>query len=474
MKKTLVFLLILTVLSVAVISSACNNKDVESIALGEGVTLGPVVKGQDIDLDGKTLSVTYKNGDVKEVPITAEMISGFDKNVLGEQEITVTYSEGGKSASLKTTVTVVKAAPVSLELSSAPEITVYAAGEKFRPEGMVVTARFADGSSVSDVAVDYPETALGAETTAVKVTFGNLELSVPVTVKTPDYTATDSGELASALSEAENGDFIVVSGTLGAKERDGGYTLYNVKKSVSIIGLDQNEIYGSFLVDADLVTLRGLNIKNKGWVTGEDTTAHRNAVTVASNKVTLEHNTMTAPDADVIDGSAAIANGIVLSAGTDADTALNIRHNKITGYGYQNEQWSSAAVLFVAGYEFAYGATNTAGSDVSVRITPDYDELLTSNVFENDEFEFIYSDYALGFERPYIYGYASDSDKAKGILEFSANEGMTLVLKAGEYDLGGITVDNVAFTAIGGEAVLRGVTAGENCTFDKVTVATGE
>ena len=164
----------------------------------------------------------------------------------------------------------------------------------------------------------------------------------------------------------------------------------------------------------------------------------------------------------------------MLSAGTDADTALNIRHNKITGYGYQNEKWSSAAVLFVAGYEFAYGATNTAGSDVSVRITPDYDELLTSNVFENDEFEFIYSDYALGLERPYIYGYASDSDKAKGILEFSANEGMTLVLKAGEYDLGGMNVDNVAFTAIGGEAVLRGVTAGENCTFDKVTVATGE
>ena len=162
MKKTLVFLLILTVLSVAVISSACNNKDVESIALGEGVTLGPVVKGQDIDLDGKTLSVTYKNGDVKEVPITAEMISGFDKNVLGEQEITVTYSEGGKSASLKTTVTVVKAAPVSLELSSAPEITVYAAGEKFRPEGMVVTARFADRSSLSGGAGGHPRTPAGA------------------------------------------------------------------------------------------------------------------------------------------------------------------------------------------------------------------------------------------------------------------------------------------------------------------------
>ena len=56
------------------------------------------------------------------------------------------------------------------------------------------------------------------------------------------------------------------------------------------------------------------------------------------------------------------------SALTAEDILCKIRHNKITGYGYQNEKWSSAAVLFVAGYEFAYGATNTAGSDVSVRI----------------------------------------------------------------------------------------------------------
>lgn len=474
MKKSLVFMLIAAVLAITLAASACNGKDIESIALSEGVTLGPVVKGQDIDLKDKTLSVTYKGGEVKTVPLESDMISGFDKNTLGNQEVTITYSENGKSASVKVNVTVVKAAPTELELTRAPEVTEYIAGEKFRPEGMIVTARFADGTSEEGVAAEYPETALSAETTAVTVRFGSLSVSVPVSVKAPDFTATDAGQLASALAKAENGDAILVSGTLGASDRDGGYSLYTVKNSVTVAGLDSNVIYGSFLIDADNVTLRGLNIKNKGWVTGEDTTAHRNAITVYSNKVTLEHNSLAAPGSEIIDGKAAIANGVVLSAGTDEGTAIAIRHNRITGYGYQNENWSSAAVLFVAGYDFAYGAENDAGSAKSVRVTPDYATLLNTNVFENDEYEFIYSDYALGYERPYIYGYASDSDKAKGILEYAAAEGMTLALKSGEYDLGGISVDFVAFTAVDGNAVLRGVTAGENCTFDKVTLVNGD
>lgn len=471
MKKTIALLIAaVMVLTCATLLAACNNNDLESAALTEGVTLGPAVEGQDLDLSGKTITVTYKNGETKDVPLTAEMIAGFDKNTLGEQELTITYSEDGKSVSFTTKVTVIKAAPTSLELTASPEVTDYAAGEKFRPDGMVLTARFADGTSTTDIMPEYPDEALSADTDAVTVKYGALSVEVPVTVTAPAYTASDSASLAEALSAAEDGDYILVSGTLGADDREGGYSIYNVKTAARIVGADGATIYGSFVVDSDGVVIRGLTVKNKGWVTGEDSTAHRNAITVTSNKVTIEHNTLMAPGDETIEGAAAIANGIVLSAGTDTATDINIRRNTVTGYGYQNEDWSSAAILFIAGHSFPYGTTNNAGSALSVRVTPDYRELIGSNTMENVEFEFIYSDYALGLERPYIYGYASDAEKAKGILEYAAETGMTLVLKEGEYDLDGISVDKINFVAFDGEAVVRNVTAGENCTFDNVTV----
>ena len=183
MKKTIALLIAaVMVLTCATLLAACNNNDLESAALTEGVTLGPAVEGQDLDLNGKTITVTYKNGETKDVPLTAEMIAGFDKNTLGEQELTITYSEDGKSVSFTTKVTVIKAAPTSLELTASPEVTDYAAGEKFRPDGMVLTARFADGTSTTDIMPEYPDEALSADTDAVTVTYGALSVEVPVTV----------------------------------------------------------------------------------------------------------------------------------------------------------------------------------------------------------------------------------------------------------------------------------------------------
>ena len=143
-KKVLAVLLAIALLSTAILATACNEKGIEGIALKEGTALGPVVKGQDPDLKDKTLVVTYKHGEVKEVPITMEMISGFDKNTVGNQEVTITYTEDGETATVKVNISVVQAAPSSLELVNSPYVTDYAAGEKFRPDGMTINAVFSD------------------------------------------------------------------------------------------------------------------------------------------------------------------------------------------------------------------------------------------------------------------------------------------------------------------------------------------
>lgn len=473
-KKILAVLLTVAVLATAVALVACNDKEIQSIALKEGTALGPVVKGGELDLKDKLLVVTYKNGDVKEVPLTAEMISGFDKNKTGTQELTITYVEDGKEASVKVNVSVVETAPTSLELKASPLVTEYAAGERFRADGIKLEAKFPDGSSKPVTEFGYPTEALKAGDDGVELSYGTLKLRVPITVTEPAYKATDAASLQRALSEAEEGSFITVSGTVGEASRESGYSIYTMKKAVRLVGLDKNVVYGSFIVDCDGAVIRGLNINNRGWVTGEATSAHRNAITVTSNRVTLEFNTLRAPSSDAIDAAEAIANGIVLSAGTDTDSAVNIRMNKITGFGFKNDEWSSVAINTVAGYSFPYETTNTHGSNSSVRVSINYEDIVKYNSFEDVDNEIIASDYSLGFERMYILAYASDSEKAVNALKYAAETGMTLLLHAGEYELGGITVDDISFKGVGGEARISGITAGDGCTFDGVTVTASE
>ena len=49
------------------------------------------VVGEDIDITGAKISVTFNDGSVEEIDLTNEMLSGFDNTLVAEQDITVTY-----------------------------------------------------------------------------------------------------------------------------------------------------------------------------------------------------------------------------------------------------------------------------------------------------------------------------------------------------------------------------------------------
>ena len=49
------------------------------------------VKGTDLNLTGGKIKVTYEDGSTKEIDMTADMVTGYNKNTLEEQELTVTY-----------------------------------------------------------------------------------------------------------------------------------------------------------------------------------------------------------------------------------------------------------------------------------------------------------------------------------------------------------------------------------------------
>ena len=49
------------------------------------------IVGEDFDISGARIAVTFNDGSVEEIDLTNEMLSGFDNTLVAEQEITITY-----------------------------------------------------------------------------------------------------------------------------------------------------------------------------------------------------------------------------------------------------------------------------------------------------------------------------------------------------------------------------------------------
>lgn len=475
-RKLTIALIAVLCVAIAALVVACNDKDsLESIALAEGTQFAPVVKGTEPDLNGKKLVATYKDGSTREIDLTREMLTGFDNQKLGEQKVTVTYTEGEKTVTTEITLTVVEKSLASVNVKTMPATTEYVAGEKFYAYGMEIEAVYNDGTRAAITDYTVEPAILSADTGVVTVSYQGKTATVAVTVTEPAVTVKNAAELTAALEEAEEGSAIAVSGTIGSADRASGYTIFHVTKGVKLIGIGEEKpvIYGSVFVDADNVTVRGLRIENRGWVTGDAVTAHRNGLTAVSNKVTVEHNEFVAPSADALDASQAIANGLILYAGTDEGSAVVIRDNSFTGYGYENENWSSVAVNVVAGLAFPYNAQNTAGASSSVRVSVNAREIIDTSRFADCSECYIYSDYAAGGYNVYVYAYSVNSESLMNVLNYAHPDGITVELAPGSYTLSEpVSVDKVTLIGLGDEPVVisGGLNLGENSETVNITI----
>ncbi len=238
-----------------------------------------------------------------------------------------------------------------------------------------------------------------------KIISGNTTVtSVPFyfSDKSTTKVVQNSDQLVAALaSKAAN---IEVRGTIGSESE---YSIYKINAKTSIKGAEGNKIYGSFIVDADDVEIDGLEIHNEGWVTGNPVDARRNAITIVSNKVSIVNNNLIS--SAMVSSDSAISNGIVLYAGTDKNTSIKLENNKIVGYGYENDAWSSTGIMFVAGLDFPYNTTNKQGSKKAVNLSVNYSELAKLNMYESSYNDFVYVDYGSNTgNNVYKYSYSSN------------------------------------------------------------------
>ncbi len=146
----ILFIFVFLVSSVGLIS--CDKVyDIEEVKLTStpsfvetGIELGDT-----LDFTGVGLEVTYSNGVVEYVDVTeAATISGFRKDVVGEQIVTIIYTNGTVEKEVSLSVTVKRPAVKSVEVLSTQKNTSYVKGNAFNFEGLsaVVTYDKLDAS----------------------------------------------------------------------------------------------------------------------------------------------------------------------------------------------------------------------------------------------------------------------------------------------------------------------------------------
>lgn len=135
---------------------------------------------ESLDMTGAALKLLYNNGDTEIVPITNDMVKGFDNSTPKTTPLSVEY-EGLRT---QFDVAIIPKKLTGIVVSSPPEKTDYTVGEMFDPTGMVVTAYYDNGASASVerylLSQNLP---LKLEDTIITITYLDMTATLTITVK---------------------------------------------------------------------------------------------------------------------------------------------------------------------------------------------------------------------------------------------------------------------------------------------------
>lgn len=143
------------------------------------------IEGQELDLTDGKIKVIYDNGSYDEVTIKLPMISGYESDKLGNQNITVSYGE----FTTQFTVNVIEKVVTKLELISLPNKLSYIIGQELNVEGAILQAEYNDGEVKNNIVVTndmcsgFDSSSLGTKTVNVKYEEGSIAFNVNVEEK---------------------------------------------------------------------------------------------------------------------------------------------------------------------------------------------------------------------------------------------------------------------------------------------------
>ena len=156
------------------------------------------IEGEAFDVRGMVVTAFYNDG-------TSAELAGYTypKGALTTNDTSLTVSYGGKTASLP--INVITKTITELVITKAPDKIKYYTNELFNPEGMVVEAKYNDGTSAIITGYTYPTVALTSSDENVTISFNGKTATTPIVVSDkaiksieiitpPDKTTYKAGE----------------------------------------------------------------------------------------------------------------------------------------------------------------------------------------------------------------------------------------------------------------------------------------
>ena len=156
-----------------------QRPNIVSVSQVSGPDKTEFVRGTKFDFTGWKLQVLYDNATSEEIDVTADMTIGGNIEASGTYDIVCTY--GGKT--FTTTVKVIPVKLSGIEIVKQPTKLSYVEGQELNIEGMVVEAKYNNGTSknISDYELSGYSSEIG--THRVTVTYNGFEASFDVTVE---------------------------------------------------------------------------------------------------------------------------------------------------------------------------------------------------------------------------------------------------------------------------------------------------
>jgi len=191
--------------------TGCDNGDGDKTLVSIAVTTLPTkteyTVGEILDLSGLVITATYSDGSTAAVSISAANISGFDSATAGQKTVTVSF--GGKTTTFSVTVNPASTVIASIAVTTLPTKTEYIVGENLDLSGLVVTATYSDGSTVTvsistENVSGFDSTTAGSKT--ITVTYQGKTATFSVVVNPASSTAVTSvDEVAAYLNGLSGG-----------------------------------------------------------------------------------------------------------------------------------------------------------------------------------------------------------------------------------------------------------------------------
>ncbi|MBN7773731.1 bacterial Ig-like domain-containing protein [Clostridium aminobutyricum] len=184
-------------------------KKLSSIAVTTPPTKATYIEGENFDAAGMVVTATYNNGTTAVVNGT---VDNGDNLTTETNSITIRYTEDGITKTVTQPITVTPKLLSSIEITKAPDKTVYFEGENFDVAGMIVMATYEDGSTTAVNGVVTNGTALAKGTDSVTVSYtknGVTKTAVqPITVNAKQLIsiAVTTAPTKATYTEGENFD----------------------------------------------------------------------------------------------------------------------------------------------------------------------------------------------------------------------------------------------------------------------------